>query len=184
MGSQARSPQLRQSKQPNHHPQKETPMTDSLQSAILDINARWNSAFNSGDAAQVSALYNAEAAIAPAGGAQVTGTDAIRNFWQGLIDQGVGGHAIDCIEVGSSGDLAYQRGRWSASAMAASSISAATCSWSTACSPTETGRRWCIAGTERRLLQPPLRKPNLEPENRSSFRRRCRPAAACGDLGL
>ncbi len=94
-------------------------MNSSLQSAILAVNASWNTAFNSGNADQVAALYDPNASIAPAGSGQISGNGAIRNFWQGLIDQGVGEHRIECVEVGGSDTLAYQRGHWSASATGA-----------------------------------------------------------------
>lgn len=88
----------------------------SFHAAILDLNACWNAAFNAGNAEKVASLYDAGAALAPAGSAQITGRDHIRNFWQSLMDQGVGEHRIECVEIGAADTLAYQRGLWSASA--------------------------------------------------------------------
>lgn len=92
---------------------------NNLKSTILAINDRWNTAFNTGKADEVTALYAEGATIAPAGSQQISERDGIRNFWQGLIDNGVGEHRIDCIEVSQDGALAYQRGLWSATATAA-----------------------------------------------------------------
>ncbi len=95
------------------------PSNDSLKNTILAINHRWNTAFNAGKADDVAELYADGATIAPAGGPQLSGRDAICGFWQGLIDNGVNGHQIECLEVSQDGALAYQRGLWSAGVDAA-----------------------------------------------------------------
>lgn len=90
------------------------PTSDTLRTTILSLNERWNNAFNSGNSAAVAQLYAADATIAPAGSPQISGNDNIRNFWQGLIDNKVSDHKIECLEVSEDGQLAYQRGLWSA----------------------------------------------------------------------
>lgn len=96
----------------------QTPDSD-LKSTIQAINDRWNAAFNTGKADAVTALYADGATVAPAGSPQIGGRDNIRNFWQGLLDNGVGDHRIECLEVSQDGSLAYQRGLWGATATAA-----------------------------------------------------------------
>jgi uncharacterized protein (TIGR02246 family) len=95
------------------------PANDDLKNTILSINQGWNAAFNAGNADAVSAFYADEATIAPAGSPQISGREAIRNFWQGLIDNKVSGHHIECLEVSHDGTLAFQRGHWGATATAA-----------------------------------------------------------------
>jgi ketosteroid isomerase-like protein len=90
----------------------------NLKNTILAINDRWNIAFNAGRADEVTALYAEGASIAPAGSPQISEREGIHNFWQGLIDNGVSEHRIDCIEVSQTGALAYQRGLWGATATA------------------------------------------------------------------
>jgi len=51
-----------------------------IKSIILDINTRWDAAFNSKQAADVAALYDNDAAVLHAGAAQVSGTAAIPDF--------------------------------------------------------------------------------------------------------
>ena len=92
-------------------------MTQSaLQTAIADINTRWDAAFNRGDAAAVAALYDAEAAVLPAGGEAAIGRAAIEALFAGAIASGVHNHRIELHAVAGDDALATQRGRWSAQA--------------------------------------------------------------------
>ncbi len=88
--------------------------TKEIQSVILDINTNWDAAFNAKQPAQVAALYDANATVLPAGAAQVTGIAAITEFWTNTIAQGIVDHKIEMLEVGVDGNLAFQRGLWSA----------------------------------------------------------------------
>jgi len=85
-----------------------------IKSIILDINTRWDAAFNSKQPAQVAALYDNDATVLPAGAAQVSGPAAILDFWTNTIAQGIIDHKIEMLEVGVDGNLAFQRGLWSA----------------------------------------------------------------------
>lgn len=85
-----------------------------IQSVILDINRRWDAAFNSKQAAEVAALYDNNATVLPAGAAQVSGAAAILGFWTNTIAQGIIDHKIEMMEAGHDGNLAFQRGLWSA----------------------------------------------------------------------
>src|SRR5690606_35378127 len=88
--------------------------SNELKSVIAENNARWDAAFNAGQPAQVAALYDTDASVLPSGAAQVSGTAAIQDFWANTLAQGIVDHKIELLEVGSSGDLAFQRGLWSA----------------------------------------------------------------------
>jgi len=85
-----------------------------IKSTILDINTRWDAAFNSKQATEVAALYDNDATVLPAGAAQVSGATAILEFWTNTIAQGIVDHKIEMLEVGVDGNLAFQRGLWSA----------------------------------------------------------------------
>jgi len=85
-----------------------------IKSIILDINTRWDTAFNNRQAVDVAALYDNDATVLPAGAAQVSGAAAILDFWANTIAQGIVDHKIEMLEVGVDGNLAYQRGLWSA----------------------------------------------------------------------
>ncbi|CAG0982755.1 hypothetical protein MTYP_01852 [Methylophilaceae bacterium] len=96
--------------------------TSEIKSTILDINARWDAAFNARQPAQVAALYDTAATVLPAGAAQVSGATAILDFWTKTIAQGIVDHKIEMLEVGVDGNLAYQRGLWSAAAVDAEGV--------------------------------------------------------------
>ena len=86
----------------------------NFKETALALNAKWDAAFNAKDAAAVAASYDSEAAVIPSGAAQVSGHAAILDFWKGAIAQGITDHKLELIEAIESGDLALQRGLWSA----------------------------------------------------------------------
>ena len=86
----------------------------SIQSTLQTLNAQWDAAFNAKQAEQVAAMYDAAAAVIPAGAAQVSGQAEVLAFWNNAIAQGIIDHQLELIEAGESGDMAFQRGLWSA----------------------------------------------------------------------
>ncbi len=85
------------------------PPRSHLETALASFAA----AFNGGDGASVAALYTEDAALLPPDGARMDGRDAIQAFWRGAIDGGIGGLALEAIEVESNGNLAYEVGAFS-----------------------------------------------------------------------
>ena len=62
----------------------------NIQAEITAINAQFDQAFNSKNAADIVKLYDANATVMPApAGTPVIGTEAIQAFFAGLIDAGV-----------------------------------------------------------------------------------------------
>lgn len=88
--------------------------TTDIQTIISAINTQWDGAFNSKQPAEVAALYDAAATVMPAGAAQVSGASEIQSFWTNTISQGIVDHKIEMLETGVDGNLAFQRGLWSA----------------------------------------------------------------------
>lgn len=88
--------------------------TKEIQSVISTINTQWDAAFNAKQPAQIADLYDAAATVMPAGAAQVTGGAEILAFWSNTISQGITDHKIEMLEAGVDGNLAFQRGLWSA----------------------------------------------------------------------
>lgn len=86
----------------------------SIQQALQDLNAQWDAAFNAKKADQVAAMYDDAAAVIPAGAAQVSGKAEVLAFWTNTIAQGIIDHKLEMVEAGESGDMAFQRGLWSA----------------------------------------------------------------------
>lgn len=94
-------------------PDNHTNVEDALQA----LNASWDQAFNTQQPSVVAAHYDDEATVMPAGAAPVTGGKAILDFWRNLIGQGVVDHKIEIVEATVDGNLAVQRGFWSAAAV-------------------------------------------------------------------
>lgn len=63
--------------------------------------------------AMVDAFYAEDAQILPAGERAVRGIDAIREFWKRTPDEGLVSLTLETSEVGASGGLAYEIGRFS-----------------------------------------------------------------------
>jgi uncharacterized protein (TIGR02246 family) len=93
-----------------------TEQSADIRDEIQRANDGWNSAFNSGNADAVAALYAPDAVVLPSTHAVVRGTRAIKDFWNGLISAGVKDHRIEIIDAQSLGDIAYSAGKWSANA--------------------------------------------------------------------
>jgi ketosteroid isomerase-like protein len=93
------------------------PQQVPTEALLRDLNARWDEAFNSQQPTVVAAFYDDEATVMPSGGAPVTGGKAIVEFWRNLIGQGVVDHKIDIADTVVEGNLAMQRGFWSAAAV-------------------------------------------------------------------
>jgi ketosteroid isomerase-like protein len=86
----------------------------SIQEDLQALNTQWDAAFNAKQADQVAAMYDDAAAVIPAGAAQVSGKAAVLAFWTNTIAQGIIDHKLEMVEAGESGDMAFQRGLWSA----------------------------------------------------------------------
>lgn len=85
----------------------------NIQTEISAINAKFDQAFNTKNAAEIGKLYDANATVMPApAGAPVVGTEAIQAFFSGLIEAGVIDHKLTLTEAVADGNLAYQRGNW------------------------------------------------------------------------
>ena len=85
-------------------------LAHSLREAIEASDAKWEEAFNSGNAEAVAALYTQSGAVLPPDAARVDGREDIQAFWQGAMEAGVSDVDLRTIEVGGDGDFAYSVG--------------------------------------------------------------------------
>jgi uncharacterized protein (TIGR02246 family) len=74
--------------------------------------ARWDAAFNSGDASAVADFYAPDARVIPAGAAAVFGAEAIGKFFAELIANGFSGHKVTVEKVDEKGPVAIASGKW------------------------------------------------------------------------
>jgi uncharacterized protein (TIGR02246 family) len=65
---------------------------------------------NAGNAAGMAELYSDDAVLMPPGVPQITGREAIQQYWQGLLDAGVKDISLTTVEVEDAGDAAVEVG--------------------------------------------------------------------------
>jgi uncharacterized protein (TIGR02246 family) len=82
----------------------------TVRQEIEEQNRAFVAAFKRGDAAGVAAAYTEDARLLPPGGQAVSGRDAIRHFWQGVMDLGVREVDLRTEHAEAEGDLAYEVG--------------------------------------------------------------------------
>lgn len=87
--------------------------TTAITGEIAAANAAFEEAFGRGDAAALADLYAAGAQLLPTNSDVVEGRDAIRAFWQSVMDTGIDGGELVSVEVEGFGNDAYEVGRYS-----------------------------------------------------------------------
>ena len=90
-------------------------MTDEgvreARAAIEAANAQFSDAFARGDAKALAAMYTSDAIAFPPDSDMVHGSEAIGEFWKATRDSGVQTAALTTVDVGRSGDVAYEVGK-------------------------------------------------------------------------
>lgn len=81
--------------------------------ALEQIDRRWEQAFNRGDAEGVAALYTDDGFLLAPNSQIARGRQSIQQQLQGFIDAGLKNIQFTTVDVGVSGDLAYEVGRYS-----------------------------------------------------------------------
>ncbi len=86
---------------------------EEIRETINNINLKFAEAFKRGDAAAVAALYTSDARLLPPEAPMLSGTEAIKAFWQGAMNLGIKEATLESIDVESSGDgLACEIGKF------------------------------------------------------------------------
>ena len=78
--------------------------------AIEAANAKFSDAFARGDAKSLAAMYTPDAIAFPPDSEMIRGNDAIGTFWKTTRDGGVTSATLKTVDVGRSGDVAYEVG--------------------------------------------------------------------------
>jgi len=86
--------------------------TANIKASIEAANKNWMTAFKNADATTMAGLYTAQGQLLPANSDVVQGTDAIRNFWQSVMDMGIKDAVLETIEVEDFGATAIEGGRY------------------------------------------------------------------------
>jgi ketosteroid isomerase-like protein len=82
----------------------------NVREAIETGNRAFIAAFLKGDSRAIARLYTEDAQVIPPDALLATGRPAIAEFWQGSIESGIKGIALETTAVESAGDLAYETG--------------------------------------------------------------------------
>lgn len=91
----------------------------SVRKAIEAGNAKWVEAFNRGDTAGVAASYTDDATLLPPNNEMIQGRQGIQKFWSGAIEMGLKDASLTTVDVGGSGDTAYEIGKYTLKIQAA-----------------------------------------------------------------
>jgi uncharacterized protein (TIGR02246 family) len=86
---------------------------DDVRQAIEQVNSQIEAAFKAGDAATIASHYTDTAKMLPPDATEVAGREAIQDFWQAWLDEGLKDLSLEASEVEASGDLAYEIGSFS-----------------------------------------------------------------------
>ena len=87
--------------------------SDDVTAAVKALNAKWDNALNSGDAATVASLYAEDGRVVTGNGKILNGRGEIQDLFQGFIDGGFHEHKIELIDVKVSGNIAFETANWS-----------------------------------------------------------------------
>jgi len=74
-----------------------------IREAIEKTNSKFAEIFKRGDAAGIAAFYTADARLMPPGTPTLSGTEAIKAFWQAAMNQGIKAATLETIDVETSG---------------------------------------------------------------------------------
>jgi uncharacterized protein (TIGR02246 family) len=80
-------------------------------SDIDALNATFAQGLEKGDAEAVASVYAPDARIFPPGEDALSGP-AIQAYWQGAIDSGLTGGALETVSLEELGDVAIEEGRY------------------------------------------------------------------------
>lgn len=86
--------------------------TKADREAIQKANTDLVAAFNAKDLDSLIPLYSAESLFMPPNNPSLRGTDAVRSFYKGMIDDGATGLQMESQEITGHGPLAMQSGSY------------------------------------------------------------------------
>ena len=77
---------------------------------IAAVNQDFETAFASGDATGLAAVYTIDGQLLPTSSPIISGDENIKAFWQGAIDLGIKSAELETIELDVLGDMAVEVG--------------------------------------------------------------------------
>ena len=83
-----------------------------MNEAIAAANDSFMKTFARSDGTGMAKLYTGDGRLFPTGSDVVSGTQAIGEFWQGVMDMGVATATLETVELDDHGDTAIEEGRF------------------------------------------------------------------------
>ena len=93
-------------------PQQAAQDPAALKAAIEDVDRAFSAAFERHDTLVVSSLYTDDAMLLPPNHEAVLGRDSITTFWAAVLTPSLKSLQLTTLEVGGSGDDAFEVGRY------------------------------------------------------------------------
>ena len=85
---------------------------DLVREAVEKANRNFEATYRSGDPTALARLYTENAQLFPTGSEPVIGTEAIAEFWRGVMDLGISSARLETLEVDNQGHTAIETGRY------------------------------------------------------------------------
>lgn len=90
----------------------QTQLTQSIVQQLRVCNDAFEAAFPNKDSAGLAALYTPDGVLLPPGASELSGTEAIQQFWQGAMNMGVAGAKLTTVAAKEFGDTAIEQGQF------------------------------------------------------------------------
>ncbi len=88
---------------------------DASPSEAIQQNIQgWETALNNGNTTALQNIYTEDAVVMPPSSEILSGRDAIKSYWDGLLGVGVSEYNVDTVNIRFDGNVAYQTVLWEA----------------------------------------------------------------------
>ena len=87
-----------------------TTKSDLIEEAIQEANRNFENTFRSGIPEAMASVYTEDAQLLPTGAEAIVGSDAIAEFWAGVMNLGIKQAKLETLEVDPQGATAIEVG--------------------------------------------------------------------------
>ncbi len=90
----------------------QTQLNETIEQQLRVCNDAFEAAFPNKDSVGLAALYTPDGVLLPPGMPELSGTEAIQQFWQGAMNMGVAGAKLTTVAAEEFGDTAIEQGQF------------------------------------------------------------------------
>lgn len=87
-------------------------LTQPIAQQLRSCNDAFEAAFQQQNSARLAAFYTPDGVLLPPGSPEIGGTEAIQQFWQGVMNMGVARAKITTVTAEDLGDTAIEQGQF------------------------------------------------------------------------